>query len=113
MVDEAHIATLATHPEWRGCGLGLWLMLGLIDAASGRGALLVTLEVRAGNLPAQQLYRKLGFEVAGFRAHYYRDGEGALIMTTPPLASPAMAACLEAARADATAKLQKYFGAIT
>ncbi|MCX6031334.1 MAG: GNAT family N-acetyltransferase [Chloroflexi bacterium] len=107
MADEAHIATVASHPDWRGCGLGEWLTVALLEAAIARGARLATLEVRAGNTPAQQLYRKLGFEVEGVRAHYYRDGEDGLIMTTPPLADPVMQARLAAARADARARLEK------
>ena len=94
LLDEAHIATVASHPDWRGCGLGQWLMLALLDAAMARGAATSTLEVRAGNLPAKRLYEKLGYEVAGVRKHYYRDGEDGLIMTTPPLAEPAMQARL-------------------
>ncbi len=109
MYDEAHIGTVASHPDWRGCGLGQWLMLALLDAAVARGARLSTLEVRAGNLPAQQLYRKLGYEVVGVRARYYRDGENGVIMTTPPLADPAMQARLAAARADALARMQVCF----
>lgn len=107
MVDEAHIATVATHPEWRGCGLGLYLMLGLLDAAVARGARLSTLEVRAGNVAAQQLYLKLGYAVVGRRCHYYRDGEDALIMTTPPLDEPAMQNRLAQARQEARAKLER------
>src|SRR5512135_275438 len=34
LVDEAHIATIASHPQWRGCGLGHRLLLGLLDAAA-------------------------------------------------------------------------------
>src|SRR5512137_23664 len=30
LLDEAHIATVAAHPRWRRCGLGLWLMLALL-----------------------------------------------------------------------------------
>jgi ribosomal-protein-alanine N-acetyltransferase len=107
MVDEAHIATVATHPDWRGCGLGLYLMLGLLDAAMARGARLSTLEVRAGNAAAQQLYLKLGYQVAGRRRRYYRDGEDALIMTTPPLAEPAMQGRLALARQEARAKMER------
>ena len=40
-----------------------------------------TLEVRAGNVAAQALYRKFGFEEAGVRKGYYQDnGEDAIIM---------------------------------
>jgi ribosomal-protein-alanine N-acetyltransferase len=107
MTDEAHIATVASHPDWRGCGLGEWLTVALLEAAVARGARLATLEVRAGNTAARRLYHKLGFEVVGVRAHYYRDGENGLIMTTPPLASPDIQARLTAARQDAQARWEK------
>jgi ribosomal-protein-alanine N-acetyltransferase len=110
MADEAHIATIASHPDWRGCGLGLYLMLALLDVAQANGARLSTLEVRAGNLPAQHLYEKLGYEIAGRRRRYYRDGEDGLIMTTPPLAEPKMQVRLAAARMDASRRLERCFG---
>ena len=109
LLDEAHIATVASHPDWRGCGLGQWLMLALLDAAMARGAATSTLEVRAGNLPAKRLYEKLGYEVAGVRKRYYRDGEDGLIMTTPPLADPVMQTRLAAARQDALHRLERCF----
>ena len=113
MADEAHIATIASHPDWRGCGLGLTLMLALLDVAQAAGACLSTLEVRAGNIPAQRLYEKLGFEIAGQRRHYYRDGEDGLIMTTPPLTAPEMQARLAAARTDALLRLEERFDETT
>jgi ribosomal-protein-alanine N-acetyltransferase len=109
LLDEAHIATIASHPEWRGCGVGLYLLLALIDKAIGRGAALCTLEVRVSNAAARGLYRKLGFEEAGRRSNYYRDGEDALIMTTPPLLGPAMQDRLSSARAGAPARLKSCF----
>ena len=111
MLDEAHIATIASHPDWRGCGLGQWLMLALLDAAMVRGAASSTLEVRAGNLPARRLYEKLGYEVTGVRKQYYRDGEDGLIMTTPSLVEPAMQARLGAARDEVVTKLERCFEA--
>jgi ribosomal-protein-alanine N-acetyltransferase len=107
LLDEAHIATVASHPDWRGCGLGQWLMLALLDAAMARGAATSTLEVRAGNLPARRLYEKLGYEVTGLRKNYYRDGEDGLIMTTPPLAETVMQARLSAARQDVLHRLER------
>jgi ribosomal-protein-alanine N-acetyltransferase len=109
MADEAHIATVASHPDFRGCGLGLWIMLALLEAASARGARLSTLEVRADNIAAQQLYLKLGYEIAGRRKRYYRDAGDGLIMTTPALARPAMQVRLAAARAEAQARLARCF----
>lgn len=111
MVDEAHIATIASHPAWRGCGLGQWLLVALMEAARARGARLMTLEVRAGNLPAQKLYEKLGFEVTGRRRNYYRDGEDGVIMTTPALDEPESQARLAAARAEAARRAAGCFGA--
>ncbi len=105
MGDEAHIATVASHPDWRGCGLGQSLTVALMEAAQARGARLATLEVRAGNAAAQGLYRKLGFAVEGVRKHYYRDGEDGIIMTTPPLADAAMQKRLKTAQGEALDKL--------
>ena len=91
MVDEAHITTFGVHPEWRRQGIGAGLMIRLLELAEELGARRMTLEVRAGNLAAQALYRRFGFEVAGRRPHYYTDdGEDALIMSTPPIGRPAM-----------------------
>lgn len=104
LVDEAHIATIATRPEWRGCGLALYLMLALLDAAMARGARTSTLEVRADNLPARRLYEKLGYAEAGRRRRYYRDGEDGVLMTTPVLTTPAMQERLAAARQQALMK---------
>lgn len=106
MVDEAHIATIATRPEWRGCGLGLYLMLALLDEAMARGARTSTLEVRGDNAPAQRLYAKLGYRVVGRRRRYYRDGEDGVLMTTPLLTEPAQQARLAALREEAIQKIQ-------
>lgn len=110
LVDEAHIATIAAHPQYRGCGLGQWLMIALLDKAQERGARVATLEVRISNLSAQKLYDKLGFDVVGMRRKYYRDGEDGLIMTTPSLADPEIQQRLEAAREDALERVIRCFG---
>lgn len=81
VVDEAHINTLAVHPEWRGRGLGEQLLLELLRYARGQGARLATLEVRVGNAAARRLYAKHGFLEVGRRPRYYRDGEDAVLMT--------------------------------
>ncbi|MBC7235412.1 MAG: ribosomal protein S18-alanine N-acetyltransferase [Chloroflexi bacterium] len=90
MVDEAHISTLAVRPAWRGRGLGELLLVSLIEEAYRHQVNLVTLEVRVGNLVAQNLYAKYGFRQVGRRKAYYSDNrEDAYIMTTDPIASPA------------------------
>ncbi len=100
MVDEAHISTLASHPDWRGQGVGELLLLAMIDRAMEIGAEVVTLEVRVTNSVAQALYRKYGFQVAGRRKGYYSDnGEDALIMTTPRITTAAFNRRLQELRA--------------
>jgi len=90
MVDEAHITTIAMHPNHRGQGLGEFMLLALLDVAYQIGAKWVTLEVRVSNSIAQNLYRKYGFREAGMRHKYYSDNqEDALIMWTDEIHSPA------------------------
>jgi len=89
MVDEAHITTIAIHPDYRRRGLGELLLVNLIDIAYTIGAKWVTLEVRVSNTTAQNLYRKYGFREAGVRRRYYSDNqEDALIMWTDEINSP-------------------------
>jgi len=89
MVDEAHITTIAMHPDYRRRGLGEFMLVGLIDIAYSISAKWVTLEVRVSNYSAQNLYRKYGFREAGLRHRYYSDNqEDALIMWTDEINSP-------------------------
>ncbi|PWH19292.1 MAG: ribosomal-protein-alanine N-acetyltransferase [Anaerolineae bacterium] len=86
VVDEAHIATLAVHPDYRRRGIATQLLQTALQACARLGMRSATLEVRAGNLAAQTLYRRFGFEVVGRRRAYYQDNhEDALIMTLSPL----------------------------
>ncbi len=104
--DEAHLMTIAVAPEWQGRGLGAWLLLSVLDLVEARGATVCTLEVRVSNLRAQVLYQRVGFEVTGRRRRYYQDNrEDALIMTTPPLASPAMRDLRRQRQAEVAKKL--------
>ena len=89
MVDEAHITTIAMHPDFRRRGLGEFMLVRLIDIAFEINARWVTLEVRVSNHNAQNLYRKYGFREAGLRHRYYSDNqEDALIMWTDEIKSP-------------------------
>ncbi len=86
LVDEAHIATIAVHPDYRGRGIGRHLLVHSLQEALHKGATQATLEVRVGNLIAQNLYREFGFRIVGRRAKYYQDNyEDALIMTVEDL----------------------------
>ena len=82
VVDEAHIATIAVHPEYRGLGIGKQLLAAILEDSWKRGMAAATLEVRVSNQVAQAMYRNFGFEVVGVRQQYYKDNqEDALIMT--------------------------------
>jgi ribosomal-protein-alanine N-acetyltransferase len=82
IVDEIHISTLAVHPTYRRRGIARSLVLEAIRQGRLRGALSATLEVRASNFGAKELYRELGFEETGLRPRYYKDNnEDAVLMT--------------------------------
>jgi [ribosomal protein S18]-alanine N-acetyltransferase len=82
VLDEAHIATIATHPDFRRRGIGRDLLKAGMDSAYAEGARIYHLEVRAGNMAAIKLYEEFGYEVVGRRPKYYKDnGEDALLMT--------------------------------
>lgn len=88
LVDEAHICTIAVHPEWRGRGLGELLLLSLLQRGRRQGACRATLEVRVSNLSALGLYHNLGFQIVSWQKRYYADNqEDAYIMATPPFNS--------------------------
>jgi ribosomal-protein-alanine N-acetyltransferase len=56
-------------------------MLATMRRAVAEGLSGVTLEVRASNVAAQELYRRFGFAPGGIRRNYYADlREDALIM---------------------------------
>lgn len=97
VLDEAHVATLAVHPDYRRRGLGQKLLAHGLLAAEKEGADLAYLEVRQSNLGAQALYRRFGFVVDGIRPHYYVDnGEDAILMSLRPLDPQALTALLHA-----------------
>ena len=82
IVDEAHIATIATHSDFRRQGIAKRLLVEALKSAYAEGARSALLEVRAGNQAAQEMYRKFGFEVVGRRERYYKDNyEDAILMT--------------------------------
>jgi [ribosomal protein S18]-alanine N-acetyltransferase len=83
IVDEAHISTIAVHPDWRRRGVGEYLLVAVLNRALELQATLATLEVRVSNSAAQSLYRKYYFEEVGRRRRYYsNNGEDALLLTT-------------------------------
>lgn len=81
ILDEGHITNIAITPNHRGKKWGEFLMRSVIEKMAEQGMERMTLEVRISNNPAQSLYKRLGFTVAGVRKGYYADtGEDAMIM---------------------------------
>jgi [ribosomal protein S18]-alanine N-acetyltransferase len=96
IAGEAHITTLAVCQERRGRGMGELLLLAALELAIELEASVMTLEVRASNTVAQQLYEKYRFNRVGLRRAYYTDNrEDALIMTTEILSSDSFLAHLK------------------
>lgn len=79
--DEAHVATFAVHPAYRQSGIGWRLLLHALKESCRQGATHSFLEVRAGNLPAINLYTRFGYASVGRRKNYYVDNhEDAILM---------------------------------
>lgn len=101
-LPEAHISTIAVHPELRGLHLGAWLLAALLVLAADKGAGEATLEVRVSNTVAQGLYRSFGFDIVGQRRRYYSDNkEDAYIMTLKPLDASSLRERLQVEIAEA------------
>lgn len=106
VVDEAHVTTLAVHPDLQRRGIGARLLLELARAARREGMTSLTLEVRAENAAAQALYRRFGLAPAGIRRDYYKPagaagpGEDAVVMWVEALDGPAYGARLDAIEAE-------------
>lgn len=88
MADEAHLTNIAVRRQYQGKGLGELLVIATFDLAAELKASFMTLEVRASNLVAQNLYHKYGFVQMGTRRGYYLDNrEDAVIMSTDSISS--------------------------
>ena len=76
--DYAEILNIATHPDCRQKGLAkklleFWLSLPHLNHAQ------IVLEVRAKNIPAQNLYAQFGFKQINIRKNYYCDDDALVI----------------------------------
>jgi [ribosomal protein S18]-alanine N-acetyltransferase len=89
ILDEAHITLLGIHPQYQRQGLGKLLLTALLDKARSIDMARATLEVRASNQGAIQLYEQFGFQTVGRRKKYYQDtGEDGIIMWRGGLQHP-------------------------
>jgi ribosomal-protein-alanine N-acetyltransferase len=82
VADELHINNVAVRQEYRRLGIAKKLLDTALEEAARVGARAAFLEVRASNAPAQALYARCGFRVAGRRPGYYTQPvEDALVMS--------------------------------
>lgn len=80
--EEAHVGTIATKREYRGCRLAEQLLAYTALQAELEGLEYMILEVRVSNVAARRLYERLGFRQVGVRRGYYTDTrEDALLLT--------------------------------
>jgi len=80
--DEGYMGNLAVVSEYRRNGVGRALMNELVSECQSLGLAFATLEVRASNIPAVNLYKSLGFIEVGRRKNYYKEPlEDALLLT--------------------------------
>jgi len=85
-VDEAHVATIAVHPDYRRQKSAQRLLAYTLIDAYHTGAVKSVLEVRRGNEAAIRMYQRFGYREVGIRKKYYQDnGEDAVLMDLDPL----------------------------
>ena len=83
--EEGEISNVAVHPDFRGKGISRKMLNILMREAREDGVQAFTLEVRAGNGIAINLYESLGFRTEGVRLGYYdHPKEDGLIMWKRP-----------------------------
>ena len=81
ILDEGHIMNIAIHPDFRGKGLGSYLVSHMLSIPEAEDIALWFLEVRVSNKNAIALYEKFGFSGYHVRKGYYQNnGEDALLM---------------------------------
>lgn len=73
VIDEGHILKISVHPNYRRFGIATRLMNHALSFLRSNGCRRVFLEVRTGNRPAIEMYRKIGFDEVRRRIAYYRE----------------------------------------
>jgi ribosomal-protein-alanine N-acetyltransferase len=113
MVGEAHIIAIGVRNGYRQLGIGEGLLIATIELAQILNANIVTLEVRASNMIAQELYKKYGFRVTGRRLKYYSsDGEDAIIMSTDNITSSLFQAAFQRLKEEHVQRHREIFAQV-
>lgn len=71
--DEGEVLNVSVKKEYRQQGIAEQMLQQLLQKAECKGIKHFTLEVREGNVPARNLYEKLGFVCEGIRPGFYRN----------------------------------------
>ena len=77
---KGHVISIAVLPEHQREGIGYELMREAMRYMVNYKAKECYLEVRESNVPAVNLYKKMGFEITRTIRGYYADGENAYVM---------------------------------
>lgn len=75
-VSAGHVLTIDVEPTHRRKGVGVKLLKEIEKIFKTKGVKVCCLEAREDNVPALNLYRKLGYEKAGKLEHYYGRAHG-------------------------------------
>ena len=85
VMDECHITNIAVLSEYRKQGIASKLINEMLKLCKEHQTTYIMLEVRASNLPAQNLYSKFGFVEEVIRKSYYKNPdntrEDAIVMS--------------------------------
>ncbi|MEM3602510.1 MAG: ribosomal protein S18-alanine N-acetyltransferase [Candidatus Bathyarchaeia archaeon] len=75
-VLTGHILTMDVAPDYRRKGVGIKLLQEIEKIFMEKGVKICCLEVREDNIPALNLYRKLGYKKTGRLENYYGKAHG-------------------------------------
>lgn len=81
MFDECQILNVAVDLPFRGLGMAKLMIRKVIALAATKNSKKIILEVRKTNMPAIQLYQRLGFVISHILKGFYSNGEDAYQMT--------------------------------
>ncbi len=76
----ADVIDVAVHKDFRRKGIGAGLIKAMLEFCKKEDIFEINLEVRASNIAAQKLYKKMDFSEVGLRKRYYENKEDAILM---------------------------------
>ena len=80
IMKKGHVISVAVLPQHQRQGVGCALVQEAMEAMLRYKAKECFLEVRASNMSAVNLYKKMGFDIVRTMHGYYADGEDAYLM---------------------------------